>query len=34
VTLHTTPYPLDAVNDALNDLEQGRIQGRAVLIPA
>jgi NAD+-dependent secondary alcohol dehydrogenase Adh1 len=34
VTLHTTPYPLEAVNDALNDLEQGRIQGRAVLVPS
>jgi NAD+-dependent secondary alcohol dehydrogenase Adh1 len=34
VTLHTTSYPLEAVNDALNDLEQGRIQGRAVLVPA
>ena len=34
VTLHTTPYSLEAVNDALDDLEQGRIQGRAVLVPA
>ena len=33
VTLHTTPYPLEAVNDALHDLEQGRVQGRAVLVP-
>jgi NAD+-dependent secondary alcohol dehydrogenase Adh1 len=34
VTLHTTPYPLEAVNEALNDLERGRIHGRAVLVPA
>ena len=34
VTLHTTSYPLEAVNDALSDLEQGRIHGRAVLVPA
>ncbi len=33
VTLHTTPYPPEAVNDALQDLEQGRVQGRAVLVP-
>ena len=33
ITLHTTPYALDAANDALADLEAGRIQGRAVLIP-
>jgi NAD+-dependent secondary alcohol dehydrogenase Adh1 len=34
VTLHTSPYPLDAVNDAMADLEGGRLQGRGILEPA
>ncbi len=34
VTLHTSTYPLDAVNDAMADLEEGRLQGRGILIPA
>lgn len=34
VTLHTTTYPLDAVNDAMADLDGGRLQGRAILVPA
>nr|WP_246345652.1 NAD(P)-dependent alcohol dehydrogenase [Conexibacter arvalis] len=34
VTLHTTAYPLDAVNDAMADLDDGRVQGRAILVPA
>jgi NAD+-dependent secondary alcohol dehydrogenase Adh1 len=33
VTLHTRTYPLGAVNDAMDDLEAGRLQGRGVLIP-
>lgn len=33
VRLHTTTYPLDAVNDAMDDLERGRLQGRAILVP-
>jgi hypothetical protein len=33
VTLHTTTYPLDNINDALADLDQGRLQGRGILIP-
>ncbi|SFK98449.1 NAD+-dependent secondary alcohol dehydrogenase Adh1 [Geodermatophilus ruber] len=33
VTLHTRSYPLDAVGDAIADLENGRIRGRGVLIP-
>ena len=33
VMLHSTGYPLDAANDAINDLRQGRIRGRAILIP-
>jgi NAD+-dependent secondary alcohol dehydrogenase Adh1 len=34
VTLHTTTYPLDAINDAMADLNGGRLQGRGILIPA
>jgi NAD+-dependent secondary alcohol dehydrogenase Adh1 len=34
VTLHTTTYPLDAINDAMADLDGGRLQGRAILVPA
>jgi NAD+-dependent secondary alcohol dehydrogenase Adh1 len=33
VTLHTSTYPLDAVNDAMVDLESGNLQGRGILIP-
>jgi NAD+-dependent secondary alcohol dehydrogenase Adh1 len=33
VTLHTSTYPLDAVNDAMVDLERGNLQGRGILIP-
>jgi NAD+-dependent secondary alcohol dehydrogenase Adh1 len=32
VTLHTSPYPLEAVNDAMADLDQGRLQGRGILV--
>lgn len=32
VTLHTSIYPLDAVNDAMADLDQGRLQGRGILV--
>ncbi len=34
VTLHTSTYPLDAINDAMADLDGGRLQGRGILIPA
>ncbi len=34
VTLHTISYPLDAINDAMADLDAGRLQGRGILIPA
>ena len=34
VALHTSIYPLDAVNDAIADLDQGRLQGRGILIAA
>lgn len=33
VTLHTATYPLDAVNDAMADLENGNLRGRGILIP-
>jgi NAD+-dependent secondary alcohol dehydrogenase Adh1 len=34
VSLHTSTYPLDAINDAMADLDNGRLQGRGILIPA
>jgi NAD+-dependent secondary alcohol dehydrogenase Adh1 len=34
VHLHTSVYPLDAVNDAMADLDNGRLQGRGILVPA
>lgn len=34
VTLHTATYPLDAINDAMADLDQGRLRGRGILVPA
>jgi NAD+-dependent secondary alcohol dehydrogenase Adh1 len=34
VTLHSTRYPLEAANDAIDDLRHGRIRGRAILIPS
>jgi NAD+-dependent secondary alcohol dehydrogenase Adh1 len=33
VTLHTATYPLDAVNNAIQDLDNGKLQGRGILIP-
>src|SRR3954471_1741444 len=33
VSLHTTTYPLDAINDAMADLDDGRLQGRGILVP-
>lgn len=33
VALHTRTYALGAVNDATDDLEQGRLQGRGILVP-
>jgi NAD+-dependent secondary alcohol dehydrogenase Adh1 len=33
VVLHSVGYPLEAANDAIDDLRHGRIHGRAVLIP-
>jgi NAD+-dependent secondary alcohol dehydrogenase Adh1 len=34
VRLHTQTYLLDAVNDAMDDLEQGRLRGRGILVPS
>jgi len=31
--MHTRTYPLDAVNDAMDDLESGRLTGRGILVP-
>ena len=33
VKLHTSTYPLAAANDAMDDLDQGRLHGRGILIP-
>jgi len=33
VGLHTQTYPLEAVNEAMDDLDGGRLQGRGILIP-
>ena len=33
VTLHTKTYSLAAVNEAMDDLEAGRLQGRGILVP-
>jgi len=34
VRLRTNSYPLDAINDAMADLDEGRLQGRGILVPA
>jgi NAD+-dependent secondary alcohol dehydrogenase Adh1 len=33
VNLHTSIYPLDAVNDAVQDLNNGELRGRGILVP-
>jgi NAD+-dependent secondary alcohol dehydrogenase Adh1 len=33
VHLLTRTYPLDAVSDAMDDLEAGRLRGRGILVP-
>ena len=33
VTLDTHVYPLDAFNDAMDDLEHGRLHGRGIFVP-
>jgi hypothetical protein len=34
VQLHTRTYSLDTVNDAMNDVDSGRLQGRGILVPS
>jgi NAD+-dependent secondary alcohol dehydrogenase Adh1 len=34
VRLRTNSYPLDAINDAMADLDEGRLHGRGILVPA
>lgn len=34
VTLHTAMYPLDAALDAIHALDEGKLRGRGILIPA
>lgn len=34
VTLHTAMYPLDAALDAIHALDEGKLHGRGILIPA
>jgi len=34
VSLRTTTYSLDAINDAMADLDGGRLPGRGILVPA
>jgi NAD+-dependent secondary alcohol dehydrogenase Adh1 len=33
VNLHTRTYPMDAAVDAINDLDAGKVRGRAILVP-
>ncbi|MDQ5855782.1 MAG: NAD(P)-dependent alcohol dehydrogenase [Actinomycetota bacterium] len=33
VTLHTKTYPIDSALEALDDLDNGRVRGRAILVP-
>jgi len=33
VRTHTTSYPLEQANEALDDLRSGRLSGAAVLVP-
>jgi NAD+-dependent secondary alcohol dehydrogenase Adh1 len=33
VTLHTAKYPLDRFQNAIDDLSNGRVRGRAILVP-
>jgi NAD+-dependent secondary alcohol dehydrogenase Adh1 len=34
VRLHTRTYPLEAINEAIDDLEAGRLRGRGILVPS
>ena len=33
VTLHTKQYPLESAVEALDDLDHGKVRGRAILVP-
>lgn len=33
ITLKTQIYPLDAVSEAMDDLDAGRLRGRGILVP-
>jgi NAD+-dependent secondary alcohol dehydrogenase Adh1 len=33
VTLHTNTFTLDAAVEALEELDAGRVRGRAILVP-
>lgn len=33
VKLHTQTYPLDAINEAMADLDAGRLRGRGIIVP-
>ena len=33
VALHTTKYPLEQFQQAIEDLDAGRVRGRAILVP-
>jgi NAD+-dependent secondary alcohol dehydrogenase Adh1 len=33
VKLHTSTYPLDDINQAIEDLNEGRLRGRGILVP-
>jgi NAD+-dependent secondary alcohol dehydrogenase Adh1 len=33
VVMLTRTYPLEAVNDAMDDLDAGRLRGRGILVP-
>jgi len=34
VALETRIYSLDAVNDAIDDLDHGKLHGRGIFVPA
>ncbi|MGH3337832.1 MAG: zinc-binding dehydrogenase, partial [Propionibacteriaceae bacterium] len=33
VTLHTNTFPLEGAVEALQELDRGRVRGRAILVP-
>ena len=34
IALETRIYPLDAVNDAMDDLDHGKLRGRGIFVPS